>query len=148
LLPNSNEIELAAIITSPVHCLTVFDIWTKQSWKNDIGICEETPVKVNALRQNSNDFFQRAIVGNGNREEGRIKFPPRNVNSRSQDVTSISLRMYTEEEVAEILQVSMSQLRKWRMKHQTGTQQGPPFKKIGRLVRYSQKALQAYIDGD
>jgi transposase-like protein len=56
--------------------------------------------------------------------------------------------MYTEEEVAGILQVSLSQLRKWRMKHHAGTQQGPPFKKVGRLVRYPQRALQAYIDGE
>jgi transposase-like protein len=56
--------------------------------------------------------------------------------------------MYTEEEVSGILQVSLSQLRKWRMKEQAGKQQGPPFKKVGRLVRYPQRALQAYIDGD
>jgi hypothetical protein len=46
--------------------------------------------------------------------------------------------MYTEEEVSGILQVSLSQLRKWRMKEQAGKQQGPPFKKVGRLVRYPQ----------
>jgi hypothetical protein len=34
------------------------------------------------------------------------------------------------------------------MKEQAGKQQGPPFKKVGRLVRYPQRALQAYIDGD
>jgi transposase-like protein len=56
--------------------------------------------------------------------------------------------MYTEEEVAGILQVSLSQLRKWRMKQYVEKQQGPPFKKVGRLVRYPQRALQAYIDGD
>jgi transposase-like protein len=50
--------------------------------------------------------------------------------------------------ISGILQVSLSQLRKWRMKEQAGKQQGPPFKKVGRLVRYPQRALQAYIDGD
>jgi Helix-turn-helix domain len=58
------------------------------------------------------------------------------------------LRMYTEEEVSEILQVSLSQLRKWRMRKHQGNTQGPPFRKIGRLVRYSGMALQAYINGD
>lgn len=56
--------------------------------------------------------------------------------------------MYTEEEVSGILQVSLSQLRKWRMNEQADKQQGPPFKKVGRLVRYPHRALQAYIDGD
>ena len=59
----------------------------------------------------------------------------------------LSLRMYTEEEVSEMLQVSLSQLRKWRMKQNRGKQQGPPFKKIGRLVRYPEEGLQAYING-
>lgn len=56
------------------------------------------------------------------------------------------LRMYTEEEVSEILQVSLSQLRKWRMKN--ARRNGPPFKKIGRLVRYSGQSLRAYISGE
>ena len=57
-----------------------------------------------------------------------------------------SLRMYTEEQVSAMLQVSLSQLRKWRMKqHRNGTQ-GPPFKKIGRLVRYPEDALLVYIN--
>src|SRR5579859_7357055 len=55
------------------------------------------------------------------------------------------LRMYTEEQVSEILQVSISQLRKWRMKRNHG--QGPPFRKIGRLVRYPERGLVAYING-
>lgn len=59
----------------------------------------------------------------------------------------LSLRMYTEEQVSEMLQVSLSQLRKWRMKRNRGKQQGPPFKKIGRLVRYPEEGLQAYING-
>jgi outer membrane biosynthesis protein TonB len=59
-----------------------------------------------------------------------------------------ALRMYTEEEVSEILQVSLSQLRKWRMKKNHANGYGPPFKKIGRLVRYPRQSLQAYINGE
>ncbi len=54
--------------------------------------------------------------------------------------------MYTEEEVAVIIQVSLSQLRKWRMKGNSRRVDGPPFKKIGRMVRYPAKALDAYIN--
>jgi predicted DNA-binding transcriptional regulator AlpA len=57
-----------------------------------------------------------------------------------------SLRMYTEEEVSEMLQVSLSQLRKWRMKQNQGKAQGPPFRKIGRLVRYPEEALMEYVN--
>ena len=58
------------------------------------------------------------------------------------------MRMYTEEEVAAMLRVSLSQLRKWRIKRNRGRVDGPPFRKVGRLVRYPEKALQAYIDGE
>ena len=57
------------------------------------------------------------------------------------------LRMFTEEEVSALLHVSLSQLRKWRMKKNQGSAQGPPFRKIGRLVRYPGHALRAYING-
>lgn len=57
------------------------------------------------------------------------------------------MRMYTEEEVAAMLRVSLSQLRKWRIKRNKGRVDGPPFRKVGRLVRYPERALQAYIDG-
>lgn len=57
------------------------------------------------------------------------------------------LRMFTEEEVSVLLRVSLSQLRKWRMKKNRGSAQGPPFKKLGRLVRYPGHALRAYING-
>jgi hypothetical protein len=56
--------------------------------------------------------------------------------------------MYTEEQVSEMLQVSLSQLRKWRMKEYEGRQPGPPFRKIGRLVRDPEAALLAYINGE
>ena len=76
-------------------------------------------------------------------------FEPRSIrlpqNGNGHEV--LSLRMYTEEQVSDMLQVSLSQLRKWRMKQNWGKQQGPPFKKIGRLVRYPEKGLQAYING-
>lgn len=62
--------------------------------------------------------------------------------------TEQSLRMYTEEQVAEMLQVSLSQLRKWRLKQYQGHRQGPPFRKIGRLVRYPEAALRVYINGE
>jgi hypothetical protein len=55
-------------------------------------------------------------------------------------------RMYTEEEVAAIIRVSLSQLRKWRMKGNARRVDGPPFKKIGRMVRYPANALNAYIN--
>ena len=56
--------------------------------------------------------------------------------------------MYTEAQVSEMLQVSLSQLRKWRMKQNSGKPQGPPFKKVGRLVRYPERGLYAYINGE
>jgi|SRR5579863_10490834 len=59
---------------------------------------------------------------------------------------SLPLRMYTEEEVSKMLQVSLSQLRKWRMKQNEQNAQGPPFKKIGRLVRYPAQALLDFIN--
>jgi hypothetical protein len=58
-----------------------------------------------------------------------------------------TLRMYTEDEVSEMLQVSVSQLRKWRMKRNRRNAKGPPFKKIGRLVRYPEQGLREYING-
>ena len=76
------------------------------------------------------------------------RFSPQRVNVAGSGSAPTALHMYTEEEVADMLQVSMSQLRKWRMKRYVGKQLGPPFKKIGCLVRYPQTALRAYIDGD
>jgi len=43
--------------------------------------------------------------------------------------------------------VSLSQLRKWRMKGNLSRVDGPPFRKIGRMVRYPADALEAYING-
>jgi len=76
------------------------------------------------------------------------RFEPRSVRTLSgYGIELLSLRMYTEEQVSEILQVSLSQLRKWRMKCNREKQLGPPFKKIGRLVRYPEDGLQAFING-
>jgi hypothetical protein len=58
-----------------------------------------------------------------------------------------SLRAYTEQQVSVMLQVSLSQLRKWRMGRYRGKQEGPPFKKFGRLVRYPEEGLLTYING-
>lgn len=56
--------------------------------------------------------------------------------------------MYTEEQVAELLQVSLSKLRKWRMKKNAKSEEGPPFRKIGRLVRYPEAGLDVYVNGE
>lgn len=64
---------------------------------------------------------------------------------RSSDWTG--LRLYTEQQVSELLQLSRSQLRKWRMGWSRGKREGPPFKRIGRLVRYPEAGLRAYIEG-
>jgi hypothetical protein len=58
----------------------------------------------------------------------------------------LGLRLYTEQQVSEILQLSRSQLRKWRMGWNRGQREGPPFKRIGRLIRYPESGLRAYID--
>lgn len=57
------------------------------------------------------------------------------------------LRAYTEQQVAEILQVSRSQLRKWRMGWSRGRPEGPPFKRMGRMIRYPELGLRSYIYG-
>lgn len=78
-------------------------------------------------------------------------FEPRSISlphvGNGQGHETLALRMYTEEQVSGMLQVSLSQLRKWRMKRNRGKQQGPPFKKIGCLVRYPEEGLQGYING-
>lgn len=63
-------------------------------------------------------------------------------------LSDLRLRMYTEEQVAELLQVSLSKLRKWRMKKNTKSEKGPPFRKIGRLVRYPEAGLDVYVNGE
>jgi predicted DNA-binding transcriptional regulator AlpA len=84
------------------------------------------------------------------REQSSNPMPPQSmtVSHSGNGHGAQSLRMYTEEQVATMLQVSLSQLRKWRMKKNGGRQLGPPFRKIGRLVRYPESALLAYINSE
>ncbi len=75
------------------------------------------------------------------------RFEPQSVRTvAGNGIERFSLRMYTEEEVSQILQVSLSQLRKWRMKCNRDKQLGPQFKKIGRLVRYPEDGLLVFIN--
>lgn len=104
-------------------------------------------MKTNALRRKPTEDLEHAIDDFADRDGVKRGLPP-HIDSRATGSIAIPLRMYTEEEVADILQISLSQLRKWRMKQNAGRQQGPRFKKVGRLVRYPQRALQTYIDGD
>jgi len=52
------------------------------------------------------------------------------------------LKLRTERETADILSCSEAALRRWR---RLGT--GPAFVKIGRLIRYSEQDLAAWIGG-
>lgn len=75
------------------------------------------------------------------------RFQPQSV--QAQDLRSserAGLRLYTEQQVSELLQLSRSQLRKWRMGWSRGKREGPPFKKIGRLIRYPEAGLKTYVE--
>jgi excisionase family DNA binding protein len=50
------------------------------------------------------------------------------------------LHLLTEREAASVLAVSQRTLQKWRL-----TGDGPPYAKVGRLVRYSTADLDAYV---
>jgi hypothetical protein len=106
-------------------------------------------MKSNALRKETQELG-RKLPGIDSATDAVRGFQPKSVRRQghTNGDTHQLLRMYTEDEVSEILQVSLSQLRKWRMRKQRGNPQGPPFRKIGRLVRYSGIALQAYINGE
>lgn len=99
-------------------------------------------MKSNALRRDNDEPTAQADNGSSNRSTPSDGFRPMSV----RDSYHRSLRMYTEEEVSEMLRVSVSQLRKWRMKQNQGSTQGPPFRKIGRLVRYPEEALMEYVN--
>jgi hypothetical protein len=105
-------------------------------------------MKTSALRRNPAEDLDNRLTDLNDLDAPKHRVGPHRVNVAGSGPESTAPRMYTEEEVADMLQVSMSQLRKWRMKQHMGKQQGPPFRKLGRLVRYPEKALQAYIDGD
>jgi Helix-turn-helix domain len=106
------------------------------------------PVKTSALRRNLAEDSDNRLCDPNDLNTAEHRFSPQRVNVAQSASKQTALRMFTEEEVADMLHVSMSQLRKWRMKQHMEKQQGTPFRKLGRLVRYSEKALQAYIDGD
>jgi excisionase family DNA binding protein len=50
-------------------------------------------------------------------------------------------RLLLPEEAAEWLRVPLSTLRIWRHRRE-----GPPVVKVGRLLRYSQRELEAWVD--
>ena len=50
-------------------------------------------------------------------------------------------RMLKEDEAAEVLGCSVALLRKWRL-----VEAGPAYCKLGRLVRYADADIQAFID--
>jgi DNA-binding transcriptional regulator YiaG len=77
------------------------------------------------------------------------RFGPKGVSAHhfGEEHEARELRAYTEEQVARMLQVSRSQLRKWRMGWSRGLPEGPPFKKMGRMIRYPELGLRTYIYG-
>ncbi len=93
------------------------------------------------------EFAELPVRGSESPNEG---FRPRAVRSLyfGGEQEGRGLRAYTEQQVAGMLQVSRSQLRKWRMGWSRGRPEGPPFKKIGRLIRYPELGLRLYINGE
>jgi hypothetical protein len=104
-------------------------------------------MKTNALQKHFTSGPPTTTEWNPNITTRPERFPPQGAGRAQSDETS-ALQMYTEDEVAAMLRISLSQLRKWRTRENQGKLHGPPFKKVGRLVRYPGKALQAYINGD
>jgi|SRR5664279_925643 len=105
-------------------------------------------MNTSALRQNSATYVDERRPDPQGSNVQHKGFPPHNVSlwQSKQSEGSTALQMYTEEQVSAMLQVSLSQLRKWRMKS-APTHLGPPFRKVGRLVRYPKQALEDYING-
>lgn len=108
-------------------------------------------MKTSALQRQQTQAEQEPLnprLNHGNLDEpippGRVESPRLFISEAGGD----HMRMYTEEEVAAMLRVSLSQLRKWRFQRNRGRVDGPPFRRVGRLVRYPERALQAYIDGE
>jgi hypothetical protein len=54
---------------------------------------------------------------------------------------SEDIDLIKEDRAAEIFDVTVSALRKWRIRGE-----GPPYVKVGRLVRYSRRDLARWID--
>jgi Helix-turn-helix domain len=108
-------------------------------------------VKTSALQRQQTQSEQESLGPRLNLGNPTEPLPPGRIESPILFVSQTGgehMRMYTEEEVAPMLRVSLSQLRKWRIKRNKGRVDGPPFRKVGRLVRYPERALQAYIDGE
>ena len=108
-------------------------------------------MKTSALQRQQTQAEQESLGPRLNRGNPAEPLPPGRVESPMLLVRHPGgdhMRMYTEQEVAAMLRVSLSQLRKWRIKRNKGRVDGPPFRKVGRLVRYPERALQAYIDGE
>ena len=106
-------------------------------------------MKTSANRNHLPETSMADSAFGGRNDDPRVRIPPRREDAPSLISISsdgVGSRMYTEEEVSVIIQVSLSQLRKWRMKGNSRRVDGPPFKKIGRMVRYPAKALDAYIN--
>ena len=103
-------------------------------------------MRPNTLRSRHPTDAARSEIESGEPErrpaQSVERFEPKPAQS---EYRPLPLRLYTEEQVSEMLQVSLSQLRKWRMK-KNGNSKGPPFKKIGRLVRYPAQGLLEYIN--
>ena len=51
-------------------------------------------------------------------------------------------KLLTEREAAAMLSVSVSLLRKWRLRREGG----PPYYRVGRVVRYSTNTLKAFLE--
>lgn len=102
-----------------------------------------SPLRISRSGLNRSDAQSTEAEG----ERGTSK--PHIVASRNNiRASNLRLRMFTEEQVAELLQVSLSKLRKWRMRKNDKAEKGPPFRKLGRLVRYPEAGLDAYVNGD
>ncbi len=52
-------------------------------------------------------------------------------------------KLYTEQEVADLLKISVYTIRDWRLRHRN-----PPIKflKVGRLVRYEEREVMKYLE--
>lgn len=105
-------------------------------------------MKTNALQKQHSANPQVLPEWDATGRDPTQKYPPRSAAEIVRLDEAGALQMYTEDEVASMLRVSLSQLRKWRITRNKGKVNGPPFKKVGRLVRYPRRALQAYINGD
>jgi hypothetical protein len=62
---------------------------------------------------------------------------------RKPDLKTTDNQLYSEKQAAQILCCSVAALRKWRL---LGT--GPAYVKVGRLVRYREADLMAYLDAN